>query len=114
MEDFSFLAGLRAEQVLINSNLVTNNLQIPNDYFKLYPTVHLEYEISDASSMQLNYSRRVNRADSDEHNPFGEYDDPRSKEAGNPKLKPEQVHSVEMGYHLTKERFSFLPTCYYR
>lgn len=114
IKEISFLAGLRAEQVLMNSNLVTTNLQIPNNYFKVYPTLHLEYKMSDAASMQLNYSRRVNRADSDEQNPFGEYRDPRNKEAGNPKLKPEQVHSVEIGYHLTTEQFSFLPTLYYR
>ncbi|MBU0711112.1 TonB-dependent receptor [bacterium] len=113
-EDFSFLAGLRAEQALITSNLVSSDSTIDNDYFKLYPTLHLTYQFSDRQEIQLNYSHRVNRADSDEHNPFAEYSDPRNMEAGNPKIKPEQIHSVELGYHLKTEHFSVLPTVYYR
>jgi len=114
IEDFSFLAGLRAEQALITSNLVTSDSTIPNNYFKLYPTLHLAYDVGDNHEFQFNYSRRVRRADSDEHNPFAEYSDPRNMEAGNPKIKPEQIHSVEFGYHLKQKHFSILPTVYYR
>ncbi len=114
IEKLSFLAGLRAEQALITSNLVTSTSKIPNNYFRLYPTLHLAYELNDKQQFQLNYSRRVNRADSDEHNPFAEYTDPRNAEAGNPKIKPEKVHSVEFGYHLRNEDFSFIPSFYYR
>ena len=49
-----------------------------------YPTLHLTYELGDFEEIQLNYSKRVNRADSDEHNPFAEYDDPQTREVGNP------------------------------
>jgi outer membrane receptor protein involved in Fe transport len=113
-EDFSFLAGLRAEQAFITSNLVTSDSTIPNNYFKLYPTLHLAYDLSEDQQFQLNYSRRVRRADSDEHNPFAEYNDPRNMEAGNPKIKPEQIHSIELGYHAKKGNFSVLPSMYYR
>jgi outer membrane receptor protein involved in Fe transport len=112
--EFSLLAGLRAEQALTTSNLISNGTEIPNDYFKVYPTLHLAYEINDEQEVQLNYSKRIKRADSDEHNPFPEYKDPRNREAGNPKLKPEQVHSLELGYQLQKEKLSFIPTLYYR
>lgn len=114
IEAFSFLAGLRAEQALITSNLVTADSIIPYNYFKLYPTLHLAYSLNDRQEVQLNYSHRVNRADSDEHNPFAEYTDPRNMEAGNPKIKPEQIHSVEFGYHLQNDHFSILPSIYYR
>jgi outer membrane receptor protein involved in Fe transport len=114
IEDFSFLTGLRSEQVLITSDLVTSDSLIPNNYFKIYPTLHLAYDINDHHQFQLNYSRRVRRADSDEHNPFAEYSDPRNMEAGNPKIKPEQIHSVEFGYHLKQDYFSVLPIVYYR
>ena len=114
IEDFSFLAGLRAEQALITSNLVSADTTIPNHYFKFYPTLHLAYDLSEGQQVQLNYSHRVRRADSDEHNPFAEYTDPRNMEAGNPNIKPEQIHSVELGWHLQKEKFSILPSIYYR
>jgi outer membrane receptor protein involved in Fe transport len=114
IDDFSFLAGLRAEQTLITSNLVSSDTSISNKYFKFFPTLHLAYAMSDFEELQLNYSKRINRADGDEHNPFAEYTDPRNKEAGNPKIKPEQIHSVELGYHLKNEQFSFIPSLYYR
>ncbi len=110
----SILAGLRAEQTFINSRLITTGEKIPNNYFQFFPTLHLSYELDDGQEMQLSYSRRVNRPDSDEHNPFAEYDDPRNREVGNPKLLPEQVHSLELGYHLQKDNFSFIPNLYYR
>lgn len=114
IENFSFLAGLRAEEALIASNLVTADTTIPSNYFKLYPTLHLAYDLSKRQQLQLNYSHRVRRADSDEHNPFAEYTDPRNMEAGNPKIKPEQVHSVEFGFNLQTDHFSVLPSIYYR
>ncbi|MCO6477264.1 MAG: TonB-dependent receptor [Phaeodactylibacter sp.] len=110
----SILAGLRAEQTFINSRLITTGEEIPNNYFQFFPTLHLAYELDDGQEMQLSYSRRVNRPDSDEHNPFAEYDDPRNREVGNPKLLPEQVHSLELGYHLQKDNFSFIPNLFYR
>ncbi|MCB0567716.1 MAG: TonB-dependent receptor [Phaeodactylibacter sp.] len=114
IEAFSFSAGVRAEQTLITSNLVATGEKIPNDYFKIFPTLALGYELGDFEEIQLSYSKRINRADPDEQNPFPEYDDPRTRDRGNPKLLPEQVHSVELGYRLQTERFSFMPTLYYR
>lgn len=114
IEDFSILAGLRAEQTYITSKLLTLDSMIPNNYFKLFPTVHLGWQISDDAALGLSYSRRVNRPDSDELNPFPEYKDPRNIEAGNPDLKPEQIHSIELGYQWKRDGLSFLPTLYYR
>jgi outer membrane receptor protein involved in Fe transport len=116
IESFSLSAGLRAEQVNITSRLIqepTDSI-IPNDYSKLYPSFNITYEKGDNEQIQLNYSKRVNRADSDEHNPFAEYDDPRTREVGNPYLKPEVIHSFELGYLYQKDNFSIIPTVYYR
>ena len=114
MGDLSVLAGLRAEQALIKSHLVTGDSTIPDDYFRVYPTLHLALKFDDHHELQLNYSRRIRRADSDEHNPFAEYTDPRNLEAGNPKIKPEQTHSVEFGYQFHGKDYSLLPSVYYR
>lgn len=114
IEDFRFSAGLRSEQAYITSNPVTWDSIIKNNYFKVYPTLHLTYEITDNKQLQLSYSKRITRPEADELNPFPEYADPLDLEAGNPNLKPEQVHSVEFGYSLKNERFTFLPTLYYR
>ncbi len=111
---FGFSAGLRAEQVNINGRLVTIDSLIKNNYFKLYPTLHLAYNFNDDNELQLNYSRRINRPDPDELNPFPEYRDPRNLRAGNPKLLPEIINSVEFGYKWQNKNFSFFPSLYYR
>lgn len=111
-----FSAGLRAEQALINSELNSSllNSKIPNDYFKLFPSASITYEINDYDELMLSYSKRINRPDTDEQNPFPEYDDPRTRDAGNPLLLPEIVHSAELSYYMNKGRFTFIPSLYYR
>lgn len=111
---FGFQFGLRGEQVNIKGNLVTIDSFIKNDYFKVYPTLHLSYALKSKNEIQLNYSRRINRPDADELNPFPEYRDPRNLQAGNPKLLPEIINSVEFGYKWEHKNFSFVPSLYYR
>ncbi len=111
---FSLLGGIRAEQVNLTSHLLTLDSLIPNNYFKIYPTLHLSYDLSETSQLQLNYSKRINRPETDELNPFPEYDDPRNLHAGNPFIKPEQIHSVEFGYQLKNDHITFVPTLFYR
>ncbi len=110
---FSFSLGLRAEEAYTKVNLRTKDSVISNQYFQLYPTLHLAYELK-KGELQLNYSRRVNRPDGDEMNPFPEYVDPLNLRAGNPKLLPEFIHSVEFGYQLKGKNFNFVPSIYYR
>jgi outer membrane receptor protein involved in Fe transport len=112
-DKFGYSAGLRAEQVFINGNLITKDSLISNRYFKIYPTLHLSYKLK-KGELQLNYSKRVNRPDGDELNPFPEYRDPYNLQAGNPELLPEIIHSVELGYKWQNENFSFVPSVYYR
>jgi outer membrane receptor protein involved in Fe transport len=111
---FGVMAGLRAEQSLITSHLVTIDSIVPNNYFSIYPTLHTSYNFSEASQWQLNYSKRINRPEGDDLNPFPEYRDPYNISAGNPKLKPEQIHSVETGYLFHKGANTFSATIYYR
>ncbi len=110
---FSFSLGLRAEAAYTKVNLLTKDSVINNQYFQLYPTLHLAYELK-KGELQLNYSRRVNRPDGDDMNPFPEYIDPLNLRAGNPKLLPEYIHSVEFGYQLKGKNFTFVPSIYYR
>lgn len=113
--NFSFKAGLRAEQANIRSHLITPADSLtPNNYFKLYPTIHLGYDISDKNQLSLSYSKRVNRPDADGLNPNPEFSDPRNAEAGNPNLKPEQTHSLELGFSNNNDNFSITSSLYYR
>lgn len=115
IENFSFKAGVRAEQSFIDSHLkIPTDSLIPNNYFKLFPTLHLGYELNDNNALSLSYLKRINRPDADELNPYPEFSDPRNAESGNPYLKPEQTHSLELGYQFSRKRLMLTGTLYYR
>jgi len=111
---FGLLAGLRAEQAHIKSDLVTRDSVVSNDYFNFYPTIHLSYKLSGSTELQLSYSRRTNRPRGEDLNPFPEYRDPRNVSAGNPHLLPEYIHSIELGCQFQNDVVSVLPALYYR
>jgi len=112
--NFGFLGGLRAEQTFTSADLKTKNQIIKNQYSRIYPSLHLSYNISDINQLQLNYSHRINRPDDEDLNPFPEYQDLHNVRAGNPYLKPEDIHSFEFGYQLKKKSTTFISTLYYR
>jgi hypothetical protein len=75
-EKFGYSVGLRGESAFTKGYLVTLDSFVSNEYFKIYPTLHLSYQLKENKELQLNYSKRVNRPEGDELNPFPEYQDP--------------------------------------
>lgn len=112
--DFGASVGLRFEQSYINTNQVTAGIADENEYFRIYPTLHTSYNLTETEQLQLNYSHRVRRPESDDLNPFPEYQDPFNLRAGNPDLMPEEIHSIEFGYQYKKAEINYLATTYYR
>lgn len=111
---FGFLAGFRFEDTTVHTDQVTAKLADQNNYRRLYPSLHLSYNLSETGQMQLNYSHRIRRPESEDLNPFPEYQDPYNLRAGNPHLLPEDTHSIETGYQFKKDDTTYLTTVYYR
>lgn len=95
---WAMLVGVRPEITTTESRLITTGENIPNDYSRIYPSMHLTYEFGEGQEWQLNYSHRIHRPDTEDLNPFPEALDPFTLRAGNPRLQPEDIHSVETGY----------------
>ncbi len=114
IDRFGVLAGLRFEQALVDTNQITARLVDKTEYNKLYPSLHLSFDLTDTQQLQANYSHRVRRPEGDDVNPFPEYQDPFNLRAGNPHLKPEEAHSIETGYQYRKNDTTYLATVYYR
>jgi outer membrane receptor protein involved in Fe transport len=112
--DFSFMTGVRLEHAIMNPQLLNLDSAITNTYLNLFPTLHLQYNLSKEASLQLNYSKRVHRPHDDDLNPFPEYQDPRNVRAGNPNLLPEYIHSLELGCQINYNNITFVPGIYYR
>jgi outer membrane receptor protein involved in Fe transport len=107
-------AGIRPELVLRDVNLVTRDSAFTNNYFNIYPSIHFAYKLTEIAELQLNYSRRTNRPEGEDLNPFPEYRDPRNIQAGNPNLLPEYIHSLGLGCQFEYEHLTVLPGIYYR
>ncbi len=110
---FSVMAGLRAEEALVYLDFKTLDTTTNTNYFALYPTLHLSVA-SGKNEWQINYSKRVNRPDGEDMNPVPEYRDPRNIFVGNPNLKPEEIHSMELGYAVKFKNANLVPTLFYR
>ncbi len=91
-------AGLRAEDVYTVSELKNDSSEYNYDYFELYPSCYLTYNLDESETIQASYSRRVNRPSFYALNPFPEYSDPFNLRMGNPYLKPEFINSFEIAY----------------
>lgn len=94
---FNYQAGLRAEQISLNGNQLATQKQFSQRYFDLFPSAVLAYAFAEESRVQLSYSKRIERPDAGELNPFTDRSDQLNLVTGNPELKPEYVHAVELG-----------------
>ncbi|MBD0405185.1 TonB-dependent receptor [Flammeovirga sp. EKP202] len=110
--------GLRAEQAYTTSHLeeneVTEEQTVNNNYFALYPTLHVAYKFADMREVSIGYSRRVNRPRGRSLNPFPDYANPQSLRQGNPYLKPEFIDAIEATYQHGWENLTLTGSLYYR
>ncbi|MEO6225717.1 MAG: TonB-dependent receptor [Sphingomicrobium sp.] len=106
--------GLRVEQVLLDIEQFTDGSRFENDYLRFYPTLHLSYAVDDSDSLRASYSRRIQRPQSQDLNPYLLYIDPLNQRQGNPLLKPETTDSVELGWQHRKKSAFYSLTAFYR
>ena len=113
-EKFSGQFGLRLEQAYIDLDQVTTNIQASNDYFRAYPTMHLQYTINDGETLRGSYSRRIQRPGPQDLNPFLTYQDNFNYRAGNPDLLPQETDSFELTWQKRVTPAFYQATLYYR
>ncbi|MEE4176876.1 MAG: TonB-dependent receptor [Bacteroides sp.] len=111
---YSLQAGLRLEQTYIEADQRTTNEVYSDNYLNLFPTVHLRRNFEQNQSLQVSYSRRINRPNNRYLNPFVSYTDPYDLSFGNPQLKPELINSMELGYTRFWKNTTINPSLFYR
>lgn len=72
--------------------------QFKRNYTQLFPTAYIQYKASENNSFVLNYGRRINRPDYGDLNPFIHFLDIYTFEQGNPNLKPQFSHNIELSH----------------
>ncbi|UPZ15403.1 TonB-dependent receptor domain-containing protein [Flavobacterium humidisoli] len=106
--------GLRAENVSNTGATQNNSDRFNNDYLKIFPSASLQLNLKPEEFIKLNYSKRINRPDLDDLNPFIDITDALNPHGGNPYLKPEIIHIAEISYNKNWKNYSFSTNAFYR
>ncbi|WP_264530791.1 TonB-dependent receptor domain-containing protein [Flavobacterium sp. N502540] len=106
--------GLRAEQVSNNGKTQNNSDNFSNHYVKLFPSASLQLNLTSDEFLKMGYSKRINRPDLDNLNPFIDITDALNPHGGNPYLKPEIIHIIETGYSKEWSKYSLSTNAFYR
>ena len=90
--------GLRLENTTSNGRQLTTSETFKRNYTQLFPTAYVSYKMNEKNVFSLNYGRRIDRPDYSDLNPFIEFLDKYTYQAGNPNLRPQFSHSVELNH----------------
>lgn len=95
-------AGLRGEYTDTEGNQRTTGEVNRKHYFDLFPTLYVNYGLSDKHHFGLSYGSRIMRPNYGMLNPFETKIDAYSFERGNPDLKPLYIHNVSFSYSFSQ------------
>jgi iron complex outermembrane recepter protein len=92
--------GIRAEQtntrgMLSNVNNIADR-DVKRNYLNWFPSFGASYQLNQSNSMNINYSRRINRPGYQSLNPFESKLDELTYQKGNPFLRPEYTSSFSL------------------
>ena len=111
---FSLQAGLRAEQTFVDGNQITIDNAFNKNYLNFFPTMHIRRSFENNQSAQISYTRRINRPNNRNLNPFMRYSSEYEVSMGNPDLDPEFINSFEIGYTRFWNTTTLNPSIFYR
>ena len=106
--------GLRAENVSNNGATQNNSDRFNNDYINFFPSASVQLNLNPDEFVKISYSKRINRPELDDLNPFRDITDALNPHSGNPYLKPEIIHIAEMSYNKDWNNYSFSTNAFYR
>lgn len=119
----NIMAGLRGEYWRVNTESYTwqqehdatlRDMPFKKDYFQLFPSLFMSYQITKTQQLQLNYTRRLRRPWGGQLNSFRDTRDATTVSFGNPLLTPEYSNSFSLNYLKTWTEHSLLVSAYYR
>lgn len=111
---YRYQIGLRIENATTNSYQKTTNLHYDKSYFSLFPNLNFSAILNTGNELRISYSRRINRPNMWQINPFSRKIDDYNMRQGNPNLNPEYIDSYEFTHSLFLNKLSFVTTFFYR
>jgi outer membrane receptor protein involved in Fe transport len=113
-ERWGALVGLRTETTHMDLDQITTGDNITNTYLNWIPSAFATYKLNADTNLRFAYAHRIRRATGQQLNPFVVYQDELNVSSGNPKLKPVQTDSFEIGYETKAGQLNANLRAYYR
>ena len=113
IKKFNYLLGLRSELSVIRIADRIGTFKDHKEYINLFPTAHFIYNLQQTIDLQLSYSRRIDRPQFWQLNPFGGLSDTRNLTIGNPDLDPTYTNSFEFALLKKWKQFTITPSIYF-
>ena len=114
-ELFQAKIGGRYERTEINSSFSNAPDKVHNGYNTFVPSFFVMRKLGERQTLKFNYSKRIERPDYGDLNPFINTSDPKNVFTGNPDLKPEIGNRYELTYNQDLgPTGTFLVTLFYR
>lgn len=95
---FSLQVGLRGEYTKTQGHQITSDSLLNRNYFQLFPSLFLNKPLGENHQFQAAYSRRIERPDYGDLNPFRVFRDPLLYYQGNPFLKPQLTNTFQLSH----------------
>jgi len=116
LKSFGYNLGLRAESSDYDGKLLKSGEEFQTDYpISFFPSVFLSQKLKGDQTLQLNYSRRINRPNFWQLTPFTDSSDKLNPSRGNPALKPEFTNSLELSFEKAfKNKDNFIASAYFK
>ncbi len=96
--------GLRAENTNVEAEQVTLNTTYIRNYTQLFPSIALQRNLDTKNDIGVSLSRRIERPNYQQLNPFKYFIDKTTYRAGYPYLNPALSYNIELS-HTFKQRF---------
>ena len=112
--NFNYQAGVRTELTYRTIKLTDNNQEFSINRWDFFPSLHTSYKFGGGTELMASYTKRINRPNGWNLEPFLTWWDPNNVRMGNPNLLPEFIDSYELGFQTLIGDITFNNDIYYR
>lgn len=102
VKKWGFQGGLRVEHTyslgVLTSEVPTSNDRVERNYVNVFPSAGISFSPNQSHQWSLSYSRRIDRPNYQDLNPFQNKLDELSYQSGNPFLKPQYTGKYQLSH----------------
>ncbi len=103
LKSWSIIAGIRVEQTVIRGDFVNDATVANQNYFNALPSIAINKNFKDQSSLSFGFSQRIRRPSIKRLNPYIDRSNPLFESTGNPNLRPVLLNDIQANYGNNKK-----------